>query len=76
MIESVPVVEKALVKVALFFAIGALPRVADPFMNVTDPVMVAWYCAATVAVNVTVWLSDDGFGFEMSVVVVEAWLTT
>src|SRR5580698_6989121 len=54
----------------------ALPRVLDPFINDTDPDTVPAYSEVTVAVNVTVWPSEDGFGLAVSVVPVVACFTT
>jgi hypothetical protein len=68
--ESVPAAGKAYVNVALPRVGVALPKVFDPFRKDTAPVMVPEYCAVTVAVNVTVWLNEDGFGVEVRVVVV------
>jgi hypothetical protein len=49
---------------------AALPSVLLPSLNVTVPVGIAPVNELTTAMNVTVWLTVDGFGVEVSVVVV------
>jgi hypothetical protein len=44
-------------------------------VNSTFPFTFPPYCPVTVAVKVTVWFSDDGFGVEVKLVVVVAPLT-
>jgi len=49
----------------------AVPRFVAPLVNVTVPVALA----GNVAVNVTDWLTTDGFTEDDNVIVGEAWLT-
>jgi hypothetical protein len=51
------------------------PSVLVPILNVTPPVGVPSYCGVTIAVNVTACPRLDGFGDELSAVIVAALLT-
>jgi hypothetical protein len=55
-----------------------VPSVVAPSMNVTEPdgLPAPGATGDTVAVKVTDWPNTDGLADEVSVVVVEAWLTT
>lgn len=53
----------------------ALTKVLLPSSNETVPVGAPPFPGATVITKVTYWLKVLGFGFAVTVVVVEAWLT-
>ena len=53
-----------------------VPRVADPFLNVTVPVMVPAAEDVMVAVNFTVWPNADGFKEDANVVLVAFLMTS
>jgi hypothetical protein len=75
--ECDPGASKDVVNIAFPLASVPVPKTTAPSFKVTVPVGVPLPGAttATVAVNVTVWPKCDGFGEEVSVVVVAALLT-
>jgi hypothetical protein len=75
--ELVPIGSLLNVKVAFPPDSAAKPSFVAPFMNVTEPVglPVEGATAATVAANVTVCPNAEGFGDELSVVLLDATLT-
>ena len=55
-----------------FASTGAVPIGFGPCLNVTVPVTSPPYCPVTVATKLTAWPGLDGFGDEVSAVVVVA----
>ena len=73
--ECVPGTNAAVVKVAFPPLSVPVPKVAAPFLKVTDPLGVPIE-PATVAVNVTDWPKLEGLSEEIKVVVLAIFFTT
>lgn len=70
MIESVPLGNASVLRVATPLTSVPVPIVVVPFLKRTLPVGVGPEAAVTVAVNVTVFPDTDGFGELVTVVTV------
>lgn len=64
--EKIPVVEKEVVRTALFPLTGTVPKLCEPDWKMTDPVATDPYWLETVAVKVMDWSVPAGFSEEMT----------
>ncbi len=53
-----------------------VPRITPPSLKVTVPLLGVPLVLVTVAVKVTAWAGYDGFGTDVTAVLVEAWPLT